>query len=356
MNPGRQPLDLSLVVEHDRRLIVQQQAARVQIGRAAQCEAAVEHHRLRVIHAAQQMDRHAGTRQGAQCAMAHEVRQPMIGGGRNAQIDLHPASGGEPNRHLQAGVGYEVGSDREHALGRVEAGVDQQRAHGVFRLVRSARQKLRAAGGILCRGDGGARRGLAARRGPVRLELIRGRRRHRTLEIERQIGPRRDAGCAAEILGGEVPSSAPDELPVGNHPFAVVAQVPRALSPAREQRREHRDLRPGSAHPLEPGSRQPDGADAVDQKANPHAAFDAGEQMLGDLLAECVTSQYVGANVEAAIRPAHRLEQGAARLIAVLMHAHPRRCGGRQAEALDESLRPMLGGGGCRQARKDPSR
>ncbi len=43
------------------------------------------------------------------------------------------------------------------------------------------------------------------------------------------------------------------------------------------------------------------------------------------------------------LRATHDLEQCAARLGAVLMHAHDRRRGARQAEALDELLGPMFG-------------
>ena len=105
------------------------------------------------------------------------------------QVDLHAAPRRQTHGGFQADVGHEVGRYRQHAFARLETGVDQQRVHRVFRLIRTAWQKLRSPARRLQRRGGvaggwwlktGVRR-RAAGRDPISFELRGGRRCRRAL-------------------------------------------------------------------------------------------------------------------------------------------------------------------------------
>ncbi len=124
-------------------------------------KAAVEHHGLRVIHAAQQMiiDTPALDNERSGARLRTKSASRWFDFARNTQVDSHAAARKAVLAVSRLGVRNEVGRDRQHALRRMEACVDEERAHGVFGLVRAAR-RVRAAGGVLLRGDGDAPGGL----------------------------------------------------------------------------------------------------------------------------------------------------------------------------------------------------
>ena len=60
----------------------------------------------------------------------------------DAQIDLHAAPRRQAHCRFQADIGHEVGGYGDHAFTGLKASVYQQGVHGIFGLVRSARQEL----------------------------------------------------------------------------------------------------------------------------------------------------------------------------------------------------------------------
>ena len=348
----------SHAVEHHRRFVVEQQTARVEVRRAAQRDAPIEHDRLGVIHGVQQVNRHARRAQRAQRPIARKVGQAVIRFQRNAQIDLHAAPRGQPQGRFQDRVRQEVGRDGENALRRVKARIDQQGVHRVLGLVGSARQEL----GPAC-GDSGVWRGAdrlaVARRTAGRRAADGDRRRRRPSppRIERPPMPPPDprdrtTGRAmaarsvgsAEVLRRKVASACPQERPVGNRPFAVVAQIARTRGLACEQRTEYRRLHAGRAQAPQArllGSWIAHTPSRRNRTLTPRAAHAIIAAVASSPNASSPKNE--GADVQPLIGAAHQLEQRGTRLGAVLMHAHPRRGGGRQSEALDEVFRPMFG-------------
>jgi hypothetical protein len=99
----------------------------------------------------------------------------------------------------------------------------------------------------------------------------------------------------------------------------------------------------GRVQAPEPGARDLQRVNAVDEESHPDSSPAAGDHVCDDLLAKRVLAENEGADIEPLLRATHDLEQCAARLGAVLMHAHDRWRGARQAEAFDQLLGPIFG-------------
>ena len=95
--------------------------------------------------------------------------------------------------------------------------------HGVFHLIRTARQELRAAALVVIVGNRQARGGFAAGRVPVHLELPRCCGGGLTRQIEGQVGPRRPPGAPREVFVGKVSAAGPKPLAIHDHPLAMIA-------------------------------------------------------------------------------------------------------------------------------------
>src|SRR5450759_3843152 len=189
----------------------------------------------------------------------------------------------------------------------------------------------------------GACGAIAAGGGPISLELSGGRRRYRALDIERQVEPWWHILRSTEVLRRKVASACPQDPVVGNRPFPVVAQIARTRGLACQQWTEDRRFHAGCAQARKPTLRQLNRAHAVKEKSHSYTAGSAGHHRRGRFIAECIVAQEEGADVQPLIGAAHQFKQGGTGLGAVLMHAHQRRGGGRQSEALDEVFSPMLG-------------
>ena len=198
--------------------------------------------------------------------------------------------------------------------------------------------------------------GFAAGGLPVRFELGGRRCSGGTLEIERQVEPRCHPVGSAEIFRREVAPARPHERTVGDRPFAVIAQIAWTRCPACEERTENRRLDAGRMGCAEPLARQLHGAHTIDQESHSHAAPHAGHHAQRRLLAERVLTQNISAHIELSSGAVHEVEQGGRAIGAVGVHAHVRRRGARQAEALDEVFGPVLGRGAHARPRRDLAR
>ena len=199
-----------------------------------------------------------------------------------------------------------------------------KRAHRVLGLVGPARQELRAAsrGRSGSRADRRSTRRPACRRrrsSPPRIDWPPTRPRgprDRTTDRAMPVSPGAPQKYSAARLRPPHHSTSPSAI----SPFAVIAQIPRTLGPAREQRAEIPPFpTPAACMRLNQRSRQLDCTDAVDEEANPHAALDAADQRAVASSPNASSPEDVRADVQPPIARLHDLEQRA--------FAPPRRSG-----------------------------
>ena len=348
VDPVRQPVDLGAAIERGHGFVVDEQAAAVQVGRAAQRQHVIDHHRLGVQHGRQQAHVHPGFNQLAHRAAARPVGQAVVGSARQQQRDLQAALGGQHQRLLHRLVGHVVGGGQQQPLFGMEGGRDQQRVQHVFMKIRAARHPLRERGkrgvGRWCGGVIGGVAGLlqrllprkalgiaqpqrlprAARDAPVAVEQRLRLRRQRALGGKAQVEPGRLADAADEVFIGQVAPARPHHLTIGDQQLAVVAQVdapaPRPPQRRHEQARAHaRVLQHGVV-----AVRAFQAADAVDQQANPHAGARAVGQRGGHGGAHFVIAQHVGAKVQRVARRADHALQLRQRRLAIRFKSHHR--------------------------------
>ena len=219
VNPLRDRADVVLRIKRHHQFEVQEQAARVEIERAAKRQRIVNHHHLGMDHGSAQPHLAASGHQVTQRPGACDVRQPVVGTCGHDQFHLHAA----PRRQAQGGqqtvVGYEVGRDGDDAMLGAEQGGEQQAIKRVLGLVRAAGYHLRAVrAAALCAGVRGQRHDRAwhLARGdtrltaaPMALEQALRVECERAFERKTKVDPGRCAALTYEIFRREVASARP---------------------------------------------------------------------------------------------------------------------------------------------------
>jgi len=132
LTPG-EARDVARLVERDHQLVVEEEAARIEVGRAGQREAVVDDDRLRMHHVRREPDARTGACQIAQRPVSRHVGEPVIRALRQHQIDRDAAARREGQCHQQGRVGNEVRRHREDALARHEGARDEQDDRPVVR-------------------------------------------------------------------------------------------------------------------------------------------------------------------------------------------------------------------------------
>ena len=259
-------------------------------------------------HLWMQPDAPAGGDEIAHRPVAHEVGQMVIRLGRHHQIDGDAAPRRQRQRRHQGGVRNEIRRHRQNALLRGETGRNEQRVDGVVDTIGAACHQLRQHGIRLRRRDlgrFGGRRLLAGER-PVLVEHVTGLAYQIAGDVERQIEPRRAAKnrprIALEVLGGKIAPTAPQMGFVGDDQFAVIAQIGPAALRRAERRYEAQHLDTGLAQRVEVGIAAHVDTDAVNQQPHPHAVACPRLQAFTDLVAERITAEDEGRDVERTTR------------------------------------------------------